>query len=233
MNAAPRGVRNRSSASDESCRATLKGGTVRAQQLTATICYMGMPCIMLCIFAATMVYVTSVDTHQILDNGADTTPPPQPLTGGATTPQTHTPWLLYLILGTGYANMLYLLLNVLSSPNAQAEAVVGSRGTRSLPPPRAKSPPSRYQSQYLNAMDRLYSGPSWLTLVYLIELMIASYFRRGASILQMHAQPQVSVFEKVDQRGIYWSAPPTRQSRTPASAEKPSMVLSMHDSIYP
>ena len=199
---------------------TLKGGTVRAQQLTATMCYMGMPCIMLCIFAATMVYVTSVDTHQILDNGADTTPPPQPLTGGATTPQTYTPWLLYLILGAGYATILYLLLNVLSSPNAQAEAVVRSRGTRSLPPPRAKSPPSRYQSQYLNAMDRLYSGPSWLILVYLIELMIASYFRRGASILQMHAQPQVSVFEKVDQRGIYWSAPPTRQSRTPASAEK-------------
>jgi hypothetical protein len=96
----------------------LKGGTARAQRLTATICYMGVPCVMLCIFAATMVYVTSVDAHQILDNGADTTPPPQPLTGGATTPQTHTPWLLYLILGAGYANMLYLLLKVFSSPNA-------------------------------------------------------------------------------------------------------------------
>jgi hypothetical protein len=50
--------------------------------------------------------------------------------------------------------------------------------------------------------------------------MIALYFRRGASILKMHAQPQVSVFEKVDKRGIYWNAPLLRQPHTSASAEK-------------
>jgi hypothetical protein len=172
-----------------------------------------------------MVNVTSVDAHQILDNGTGSSPPPQPLTGGATAPPNHVPWLLYFILGTGYANVLYLLLSTFSSPNAQAEAVVGSRGTRSLPPPRAKSSPSRYQLQYMNSIDRLCSGPSWLTLAYLIELIIAWYFYRGSRVLNMQSQPRESTFEKIDQRGIYWNAPLVRRPRTNALAAESNARL--------
>ena len=200
----------------------LKEGTSRAKQLTASICYFGVPLLTLCIFAAAMVKVTSVDAHQILDNGTGSNPPPQPLTGGATAPPSHVPWLLYFILGTGYANVLYLILSTLSSPNAQAEAVVGSRGTRSIPPPRAKSSPSRYQSQYINSIDRLCSGPSWLTLAYLIELIIAWYFHRGSRVLNIQSQPRESTFEKIDQRGIYWNAPLVRRPRIDGGSPAPT-----------
>ena len=203
----------------------LKEGTPCAKQFTAMICYLGVPCLMLGIFAATMVTMASVDAHQILDNGANTTPPPQPLTGGATAPSNPTPWLLYFILGAGYANILYLLLRFFSSPNAQADAVVGNRGTRSLPPPRAKSSTSRYQLQYVNAIDRMGSGPSWLMLVYLIELIIAWYFHRGSRALNIHSQPQVATFEKADHRGIYWLAPLKRSRSTATPATESSARL--------
>ena len=204
----------------------MKNGTPRAYNWLATLRNWGVPLLLLGIFAALMVNMTSVDAHQILDNGTANAPPPRPVTGGATAPPNPTPWLLYFILGAGYANILYLLIRLFSSPNAQANAVVGNRGTRSLPPPRAKSPPSRYQLQYVNAIDRMGSGPSWLILVYLIEVIIAWYFHRGSRALNIHSQPQVAPFEKADHRGIYWLAPPVA-GVTPATVSRARLATLM------
>ena len=106
-----------------------------------------------------------------------------------------------------------------SSPNAQANAVVGSRGTSSFPPPRAKSSPSRYQLQHMHSIDRLCSGPSWLTLVYLFELMITWYFQRGASALNIPSDTHNSIFQIRSCRGIYWNTARPRRTVAPPAAE--------------
>ena len=86
----------------------MKNGTPRAYNWLATLRNWGVPLLLLLgISAALMVNLTSVDSHQILDNGATDASPPRPVTGEAISTLNQTPWLLFTVEGYGNDNALH------------------------------------------------------------------------------------------------------------------------------